>query len=230
MNKEEIKHIDELYKASQIIEELGFEPNVRMCNDRPDLVLPSIADSKVGIEVVTYSTHRYEEAEDALYKILEEYIDERLDKRSEKRYEIGIYFNDLSMPTDINFQKEKEQIFDELDDLLFFHRPLKNHLYLADVTIAENPGVNRSFIGQDTVVVYDDLNEQVLLECIKHKERKLKEYKSLEKNQSIQEYYLVIFFPLKEHAEIRGYALPKTFETDYNRIYLVDYFYTNRIK
>ena len=110
MNKEEIKHIDELYKASQIIEELGFEPNVRMCNDRPDLVLPSIADSKVGIEVVTYSTHRYEEAEDALYKILEEYIDERLDKRSEKRYEIGIYFNDLSIPTDINFQKEKEQI------------------------------------------------------------------------------------------------------------------------
>lgn len=230
MNKEEIKHIDELYKASQIIEELGFEPNVRMCNDRPDLVLPSIADSKVGIEVVTYSTHRYEESEDALYKILEEYIDERLDKRSEKRYEIGIYFNDLSMPTDINFQKEKEQIFDELDDLLFFHRPLKNHLYLADVTIAENPGVNRSYIGQDTVVVYDDLNEQVLLECIKHKERKLKEYKSLEKNQSIQEYYLVIFFPLKEHAELRGYTLPNTFETDYNRIYLVDYFYTNRIK
>ena len=73
MNKEEIKHIDELYKASWIIEELGFEPNVTMCSDRPDLVLPSLDDPKIGIEVVTYSSHLYEEAEDALYKILEEY-------------------------------------------------------------------------------------------------------------------------------------------------------------
>lgn len=230
MKKEEIRHRDELYKASQVIKDLGYILNDAMCDDRPDIVLPSIKDRTIGIEVVTYSTHKYEKAEDALYKILNEYIDERFDKRSEKRYEIGVYFNDLSIPTDINFQKEKEQIFDELDDLLFFHRPLKNHVYLTDVTIAENPGVNRSFIGQDTVVIYDDLNEQVLLECIKHKERKLNEYKSLEKNQSIQEYYLVIFFPMREHAELRGYSLPKTFETKYNRIYLVDYFYTNRIK
>lgn len=230
MNSEEIKHRDELFKASRVIKELGFEPNESMYSDRPDIVLPSADEPKVGIEVVTYSTHKYEKAEDALYKILNKYIDERLDKRSEKRYEIGVLFNDLSIPTDINFNKEKEQIFDELDDLLFRHLPLKNYQYFADVTIAENPGVERSFIGQDTFVVYDDLNEQVLLDCIKQKEKKLTKYKSLKENSTIQEYYLVIYFPVKEHAELRGYSLPESFDTNYNRIYLVDYFYTNRIK
>ena len=33
-----------------------------------------------------------------------------------------------------------------------------------------------------------------------------------------------------EHAELRGYNLPETFKTDYDRIYLVDPFYMNRIK
>lgn len=230
MDKEEIRHRDELFKASRVIRELGYKPDDAMCDDRPDILLPSKNNRTIGIEVVTYSTHKYEKAEDALYKILDEYIEERLDKRSEKRYEIGVLFNDLSIPIDINFQKEKAQIFDELDDLLFRHLPLKNYQYFADVTIAENPGVERSFIGQDTFVVYDDLNEQILLDCIKQKEKKLTEYKSLKENSTINEYYLVIFFPVKEHAELRGYTLPDSFETKYNRIYLVDYFYTNRIK
>lgn len=230
MSKDEIKHRDELFKASRVIKELGFDPDESMCRDRPDIVLPSVGDAKIGIEVVTYSTHQYEEAEDALYKILDEYIDERLDKRSEKRYEIGVLFNDLSIPTDINYQKIKEQLFDELDDLLFLRQPLKDHLFLTDVTAMENPGATRSFIGDDICVEYDTLNEQVLLDCIKQKELKLKKYKSLKENSTIKEYYLVIFFPVKEHAEVRGYFLPKSFKTDYNRIYLVDYFFTNRIK
>lgn len=230
MNNEEIRHRDELFKASRVIRELGYMPDDAMCGDRPDILLPSKQDRTTGIEVVSYSTHKYEKAEDALYKILYEYIDERLDKRSEKRYEIGVLFNDLAIPTDINFQKEKEQIFDELDDLLFRHLPLKNYQYFADVTIAENPGVERSFIDHDFFVEYNKLNEKVLLDCIKQKEKKLTKYKSLKENSTIQEYYLVIYFPVKEHAELRGYTLPESFKSNYNRIYLVDDCFTNRIK
>lgn len=230
MNTNEYKHRDELFKASPVIKELGYIPDDSMCDDKPDIILPSINDRKIGIEVVSYSTHQYEEAEDALYKILDEYIDERLDKRSEKRYEIGVLFNDLSIPTNINYKQVKEQLYDELDDLLFYHQPLRDHLYLADVTAMEHPGAKRSFIGNDICVEYDDLNEKVLIDCIRQKERKLLMYKTLTKNSTIQEYYLVIFFPVKEHAEIRGYIPPDSFKTKYNRIYLVDYFYTNRIK
>ena len=108
MTKTGIKHIDELGKASRIIRELGYEPDESMCDDRPDIVLPSKTDRKIGIEVVAYSTHRYEESEDVLYKIFNEYIEERLDKRSAKRYEIGVMFSDLQVPVGINYKKVKK--------------------------------------------------------------------------------------------------------------------------
>lgn len=200
-----------------------------MCDDRPDIVLPSKTDRRIGIEVVTYSTHRYEESENVLYKIFQEYI-ERLDKCSEKRYEIGVMFTNLEVPIDINYKKVKEQIFDEIDSLLLPNQPAMNRHFIESVTAWENPGVEHSFIACDTVVEYDDLDEKTLLDCIKRKENKLKDYKVLEKNCTIKEYYLVVFFPINEHAEMRNYLLPDTFKTSYDRIYLVDSFYTNRIK
>lgn len=230
MSIEDIKHKDELGKASRIIKELGYEPDKSMCEDRPDIVLPSTTDRQIGIEVVTYSTHRYEESENVLYKIFNEYIEERLDKRSDTRYEIGVMFTNLQVPVSINFKKVKAQLFDEIDSLMLPNRPPMDRQYIESVTMQENPGVEHSFIGCDTVVEYEELNEEILLDCISGKEQKLKGYKTLLKNSTISEYYLVVFFPINEHAELRGYTLPETFRTDYDRIYLVDPFFMNRIK
>ena len=229
MAKSGIKHIDELSKASRIIRELGYEPDESMCDDRPDIVLPSKTDRQIGIEVVTYSTHRYEESENVLYKIFNEYIEERLDKRSEIRYEIGVMFTDLQVPIGINYKKIKKQLFDEIDSLMLPNQPQMNRQYIESVIAWENPGAEHSFMTCDTVVEYDELNEKILLDCISGKEQKLKGYKTLAKNITISEYYLVVFFPTNEHAELRGYVLPETFKTEYDRIYLVDLFYTDRI-
>ncbi len=229
ITKVEIKHIDELGKASRVIRKLGYEPDELMCDDRPDIVLPSKTNRKIGIEVVNYSTHRYEESESVLYKMFNEYIKERLDKRSEKRYEIGVMFANLDIPVDINYKQVKKRLFDEIDNFLLPHQPPMNHQYIESVTAWENPGVEHSFITCDTVVVYEKLDEKILLDCINRKEQKLKNYKVLEKNSTIHEYCLVVFFPINEHAELRGYTLPETFKTEYNRIYLVDPFYINRI-
>ena len=225
-----IKQIAELAKASSIIRELGYEPNDAMCDDRPDIVLPSKIDRQIGIEVVIYSTHRYEESENVLYKIFNEYIEERLDKRSDTRYEIGVMFTDLQFPVGINYKKVKKQLFDEIDSLMLPNQPPMNRQYIESVTAWENPGVEHSFISCDMVVEYEELNEKILLDCINGKEQKLMIYKTLPKNCTISMYYLVVFFPINEHAELRGYTLPETFITDYDRIYLVDLLYSNRIK
>lgn len=230
MTKEEIKHRDELGKASRIISELGYVPDELMCSDKPDICLPSKDDRQIGIEVVAYSTHRYEKSEDALYKIFNEYIEDRLDKYSDKRYEIGVLFTNLSVPVDINYKKVKEQIFREIDNLMLPNQPQMERQYIADLTAMENPGVEHSFITCDSFVVYDKLDEKTLLDCIKGKEQKLKGYKAMPENASIREYFLLVFFPINEHADLRGYTLPEVFKTDYDRIYLVDPFYTNRIK
>jgi hypothetical protein len=230
MTQEEIKHQDELGKASRIISELGYVPDESMCSDKPDICLPSKDDRQIGLEVVAYSTHRYEKSEDALYKIFNEYIVERLDRYSDKRYEIGVLFTNLSVPVDINYKKVKEQIYGEIDSLMLPNQPQMERQYVADITAMENPGVEHSFITCDSFVVYDGLDEQPLWDCIKGKEQKLKGYKAMLENASIREYYLVIFFPINEHADMRGYTLPEEFKTDYDRIYLVDPFYTNRIR
>ena len=230
MTKEEIKHRDELGKASRIISELGYMPIEAMCSDKPDICLPSKDERQIGIEVVAYSTHRYEKSEDALYKIFNEYIEERLDKYSDKRYEIGVLFTNLSVPVDINYKKVKEQIYGEIDNLMLPNQPQMERQYIADITAMENPGVEHSFITCDSFVVYDKLDEKMLWDCIKGKEQKLKGYKAMLENASIREYYLVVFFPINEHADLRGYTLPEVFKTDYDRIYLVDPFYTNRIR
>jgi len=230
MTQEEIKHQDELGKASRIISELGYVPDESMCSDKPDICLPSKDDRQIGLEVVAYSTHRYEKSEDALYKIFNEYIVERLDTYSDKRYEIGVLFTNLSVPVGINYKKVKEQIYDEIDSLMLSNKSQMERQYVADITAMENPGVEHSFITCDSFVVYDDLDEQTLWDCIKGKEQKLKGYKAMPENASIREYYLVVFFPINEHADMRGYTLPEGFKTDYDRVYLVDPFYTNRIR
>lgn len=163
MNKD-TRHRDELWKASRIISELGFVPDDSMCDDRPDIVLPSSKNRQIGLEVVQYSTHQFEELEDALYKVLDEYVKERFDKRSEKRYEMSIYFKDVDLPTDINFKKVKSQIFDELDNLLFSKQPSIKRKYIDSVYAMENPGAEHSFISHDTVGVYEPLNENVLFD------------------------------------------------------------------
>lgn len=230
MTKTDLKQVDELSKASRIIKELGYEPDKSMCDDRPDIVLPSKKDRQIGIEVVAYSTHRYEESENVLYKMFNEYIEERLDKRSETRYEIGVMFTGLQVPVGINYKKVKKQLFDEIDSLMLPNQPPMNRQYIESVTAQENSGVEHSFMTCDTVVEYEELNETILLDSINGKEQKLKDYKTLTKNSTISEYYLVMFFPINEHAELRGYTLPETFKTDYDRIYLADPFFVNRIK
>lgn len=166
MTQIDLKHIDELGKASRIIKELGYEPDESMCDDRPDIVLPSTTERQIGIEIVTYSTHHYEESENVLYKIFNEYIEERLDKRSDTRYEIGVMFTSLQVPVGINYKKIKKQLFDEIDSLMLPNHPPMNRQFIESVTAQENPGVEHSFIGCDTIVEYEELNEKILLDCV----------------------------------------------------------------
>ncbi len=230
MNKKTSKQIDELRKATLIIKEMGYTPDINMCSDAPDILIPSHQNREIGIEVVDYSTRKYEEAESALHKILDEYIDEILDKKSDKRYEIGVFMKNLGVPIHINYKKQKKQLFQELNNLIFHETNSENMSYIEDIVLMENPGVPRSFISNDIVIEYRPLDESTLFECINQKELKLRNYRLRIENKKIKEYYLAIYFPMNEGAELRNYTLPGNFTTQYDRIYLVDDFYLNRIK
>ena len=226
MSREEGKHRDELFRVTPILKELGYTPDENMCGDAPDILIPSVEKRNIGIEVVSYSTGQNEKAQNALRKVLDEYAG-ILDRKSDKRFEIGIGLLRQGLP---NFTKEKHKIFKELDSLIFYPDKPMDRRFISYVVLQENPGAPRSFISCDEVVEFGLVDEQLLFKCINQKDHKLKMYKQKEKNRTIKEYYLAIYFPIKEGADFQEYTLPNDFKTEYNRIYLVDYFYLKRIK
>ncbi len=55
---------------------------------------------------------------------------------------------------------------------------------------------------------------------LKEKEEKLKEYKLLEKNKDIKEWWLCIEVPRTANVKTIGYKLPQNIKTDYDNIYI----------
>lgn len=231
MKKDDIKKKAELYvQARKVIESLGYEPSMDMCAEAPDIILPSNIDKQIGIEVTEYLRSEMAKNDDSLYKVLKQYT-QRLDKKTEKRYIIDVEFAYGERPTNINYNSIKEELFDEIDRFIFHSDKGLQLKYIDDVSYTEVPGMNDSFasIGAE-VYEYGETDEKLLLDCIKKKEIKLSKYKALQENQTIKEYYLVIYASRLEHPEVRDYDLPKGFTTDYDRIYFVDDFEMKRLK
>ena len=231
MNKNSNKKKAELFiQAGKVIELLGFKPAMEMCDEKPDLVLPSKTDRQIGIEVTEYIRKELAKNEDSIYKILREYA-KRLDKKTDKRYLINVDFQYGEMPTNVLFNSIKEDIFKEIDSFIFPNDIKVTLKYIENVSITEVPGIEESFASLGAqVYVYGETNEELILDCIRKKEKKLTEYKSLPQNQTINEYYLVIYASILEHPEVRDYNLPEDFKSDYDRIYFVDYFEMKQLK
>lgn len=231
MKKDYNKKKAELFiQAGKVIESLGYEPVMEMCDEMPDIILPSIQDRQIGIEVTVYIRNDLAKNEDSLYKILRQYT-KRLDKKTDKRYYIDVDFPYGEKPTDIHFNSVKEKIFNEIDSFIFPNDIKTTLKYIEDASVTEIPGMKESYAGLGAqVYVYGETNEQLLLDCIRKKEKKLKVYKSLSQNQTIKEYYLVIYASILEHPEVRDYSLPEDFKSDFDRIYFVDYFEMKRLK
>ena len=64
------------------------------------------------------------------------------------------------------------------------------------------------------------INNKILYDRIKEKEKRLEYYKSLPQNKGLKEYYLLIFIPEIYQINLWGYKLPCTIDSGYNRIYL----------
>jgi hypothetical protein len=230
MKKDDNKKNKELFiQAGKVIKSLGYKPNLDMLYERPDFVLPSNKDRQIGIEVTEYIRNDLVKNEDSIYKILRQYT-KRLDKKTDKRYLIYVDSQFEKLSTNLHFNNIKEVIFNEIDSFIFPNNSTKLK-YIENVNISEVPGMGESFASLDAqAFVYGETNEQLLLDCIRKKEMKLKEYKSSPDNQTIREYYLVIYASILEHPEVRDYNLPDGFKSDYDRIYFVDDFEMKQLK
>lgn len=224
-NKHEEKHI-----VLPLLSDLGIPEENLLSTNSPDIHISLSCGKKVGVEVTHYRVTNNKEVIPTLHKVLDGYA-EHLSKITPLQYQITVCFLGVDYPLDSHLKEHCEDIYREIDCFIPGHeKPLFSPKYVEDVLFWPSPNIP-THISEDVAIEYGPIDEQTLLSIIRKKEEKLERYKlDIEHNSELKEYWLVINFSIEEKTDLRTVTLPSNFQTSYDRVYLVDDFYRNRVK
>ena len=231
----------ELVSISPLLCQCGYIESADMCSDKPDICLPSKTNRQIGIEVTEYTYPKDEESISVVHRMLQDYISgisERklnnvLQKYSkDKHYCLTVWFHGGSFPRINKINRHKKQIFEELDRFAFPCCESFVNDYIASLELEEitNSEITESIVHIPYVEAYSQIDETMLLNCIRGKEEKLREYKNIEDNKSISEYWLAIIISDPIQIDIKNYQLHDTLISGYNRIFLIKGIHCVQIK
>lgn len=226
-NREGAKKKEELMISTLLLHQLGFEPDDKMSSEEPDIIVPSKEYGIIGIEVTKYLNKTDSACLNNFKKVLEDYA-EMFDEKKKTNirynpnisYRITVFLHGAFAPHMKDCRQKKEQLFHELDNILFPKDLIVDNDYVSSVSIYEASHLSKTKISVTYLGVYENIDERLLISRIKDKEEKLRRYKRLDKNKNLKEYYLLIYIPELHQVDIKGYHLPNDYKTDYNRIYL----------
>ena len=216
MNNEEYQILLEKHHITPIINylKIGWE-DVEIGN-RPDVVIRNYEGKLIGIENTEYHpTRKIQETEAKLDKICKDYA-KILRERGDIGYQLNINFSDYVYSLK---RIDSKKVIEEIDNC---RKHKIDGIFISDIyqsaDIIDDVVVGR--MGAFFASYKIDYSE--IQRCIDRKEKKLIEYKKLEKNQSIDEYWLNINIPLTEKVV---YKQEDTYnvESGYKRIYLSTY-------
>ena len=219
LTQQDYKHREELFMISAVLHGNGLSEENCICSDRPDIQIRLNEKDIIGVEVVTYRSGNNAEAENALNKILYEY-GKIIDKILEKRYVVSVFFYGAELPTNLNYKRMKNEIFEEIEKCRQNAPDKIYNKYIEDVDFDEAPFMEESFVSCVTAFLDEDTDEHKLMRIIEHKGKKLKHYKLGPENTQIREWWLVIFFPTIEHTDFRNFQLSQYIQSDYDHIFL----------
>ena len=216
MDNEEFQILLEKHHITPIINHLKISWEDVETGNRPDVVIKNFEDKIIGIENTEYHlTRKIQETEAKLDKICKEY-EEILRKRGDIGYQLNIQFSDYIYSLK---RIDGKKVIEEID---YCRKHEIDGIYICDVyqsgDIKDDVVVGR----MGAFIINDKIDYSEIQKCIDRKEKKLIEYKKLEKNQSIDEYWLNINIPLSEKVV---YKQEDTYnvESGYKRIYLSTY-------
>lgn len=212
-----------------------------MCSESPDFCLPCSQNRRVGIEVTEYTNPNDRKAISAFRQLLEKYVSEISERKlnaimqkysKEKHYCLTVWLHGGSFPRINHINRLKEYIYEELDRFAF---PCSGHIvndYISSLEIEEitNPEITESIVRIPYVETYSQINEATLLNCIKGKEEKLREYKNNKDNKNIKEYWLAIIISDPMQVDISDFQLQATITSGYNKIFLIKDIHCIQIK
>ena len=94
---------------------------------------------------------------------------------------------------------------------------------MSNAIFIEVKGLKKSIVYNPQVYIYSDLEEDYLMEKIKAKEQKLPNYKKIDRDPPIDEYWLAIYFPTEEATDFEKYIPSAQLKaTQFDHIYLTE--------
>lgn len=237
------KQQQELFYATPILEHLGLSDFV-YSSDSPDLLVDKNGKT-IGIEIISCYPDEdgkggFSALVNRVYSVCREYSDKL--KREGVRGRVGyITFTAAAYLFDktVSTHRFKQISFDEIE--------LKKEQFLCEQRLDTREGQEEYFGKMASgyfdcryveSVSYHDLKDIDLVEfrpirvgyihtidpkfiimCVDKKEAKLFQYKKLQKNKEISEYWLFIYNPTNTFYDLDGLEMPD-FRTSFDRVYL----------
>ncbi len=235
----------ELYYATPILKHLGLSESVHS-SDSPDLLV-DLDGKTIGVEVVScYPDEEgegsYSALEGRVYSVCREYS-KKLKKEGVRGLFGSITFTDAAYKVDttVSTHRFKEIVFREID--------IKSEQF-RDEERLNLPEGNDDYFDKMVAGYYDckyvesvyyhELNDSDIVEfcpskvgyiltldpkfvvaCIDKKDAKLSQYKEMQKNEGISEYWLFIYNSRVTFCDLDGFEMPE-FRTSYDRVYVTD--------
>ena len=223
MNQEQKDNL-ELAAVMPIINDLNIPLNTVIYREQeePDIIIQD--GKKIGIEVITCHPSNIDTEDKFNYLKREKHLAKLVKQYKRQLYNSGDKYNLIC----VHFKWEAywdwdndDKILEEIDDCV--NARLRKHLKY--IYSASRKDVK---VDNDNLIIISESNFGVgaqanwIVKCVEKKDKALKRYKSLVKNEDIDEYWLVVDF-----VYAQGVDLNRTdqfeIKTDYDRLYLVQY-------
>lgn len=246
IERSDIRHLKEKAIAEKVLADMGMDASMVICSDRPDIIIPHLEGKCIGAEVVEIFPSAIDckkkgvsmaRVSDRIRRVCE-YCQKLLEHDGEDGVWMVLSFSDYAHSLDLGISDREFQnrVLEEIkrhrlyDSI--YNAPELNideYMRLEDERCFEYKYVERCNIHDIPRGVYVSpiyvywskfLEPRHVLETIQAKENKLTEYKKIETNKAIDEYWLIMNLSSDEQYYYKDDFTMTDIESGYSRIYL----------
>lgn len=213
MTHKELQILEEKDALRPLLNELHIDDV--FYSDKPDARF-SYEGKLIGIEIVGY--HRSEanmKAISALDDSLKKF-ENIVNERSERGKQISVMVDEEQAV--FYTKSDEENLFREIDNSINGINDYNQYVLFADADSILPPN-EKCLVVRCGIAFCQNVSAEKLKIIISKKESRLQQYKMLSQNQTINEYWLVVYVNRYEYDYFQGQRLPKI-ESVFNRIYL----------
>lgn len=245
MTNQEKQHIQELDAAKPVLEILNISENSIIQTDKPDIIIPNFDGKKIGIEIMECRPTSIDSNNKNGKAYISDWITNACKECAAKfksKYENGIIFLALTsqarqIDKKINKSVYSKRIISECERHIN-NDPIQNNpksVSLNEYIAMRNNGAFKYAYAEHFTYHYyhtplevnpiyaywtNCIKHEHILKCVHAKEEKLPEYKAINSNRDIDEYWLLLNLPVDEEYDFSRYDRSTPIESSFKRIYL----------